>query len=294
MDFDDLAQLSGGEYIEGGGGLQPSIVTARWGNALTNEMINIILAGGGTPDIDVHDQLLTNINNLIAAALAGLVDSSPAALDTLNELAQALGDDPNFAATITAALGGKANTAHTHSIANVTGLQTALDAKAPTAHTHSSNDITVPGLTDTVGTLLEYTYNQPVGPVLQVASLAIDTARTIGPTGSAAETIWSAINTAVAQGAKALRLKASIIGPSDAASGTAFVSLFAGSNAGTFSKSNVTRRLTVSKTLSGGAERLDMEGEFTVPVDGNGIFKVLWDALNGGVIVDLYLVGFLK
>ena len=33
--------------------------------------------------------------------VAGLVDSAPATLDTLNELAQALGEDPNFATTIT-------------------------------------------------------------------------------------------------------------------------------------------------------------------------------------------------
>lgn len=40
-------------------------------------------------------------------ALAALVDSSPEALDTLNELAAALGDDPNFAATMTAELARK-------------------------------------------------------------------------------------------------------------------------------------------------------------------------------------------
>lgn len=39
--------------------------------------------------------------------LAALVDSSPEALDTLNELAAALGHDPNFATTITNALAGK-------------------------------------------------------------------------------------------------------------------------------------------------------------------------------------------
>ncbi|EPF5564727.1 prophage tail fiber N-terminal domain-containing protein [Escherichia coli] len=39
--------------------------------------------------------------------LAALVDSSPEALDTLNELAAALGGDPNFATTITNALAGK-------------------------------------------------------------------------------------------------------------------------------------------------------------------------------------------
>ncbi|PUV29854.1 phage tail protein [Cronobacter sakazakii] len=43
----------------------------------------------------------------VKAALAGLVGSSPAALDTLNELAAALGNDPNFATTMTNALAGK-------------------------------------------------------------------------------------------------------------------------------------------------------------------------------------------
>lgn len=44
----------------------------------------------------------------IAAAIAALVNSSPSALDTLNELASALGNDPNFAASMTASLAGKA------------------------------------------------------------------------------------------------------------------------------------------------------------------------------------------
>jgi hypothetical protein len=43
----------------------------------------------------------------VAAAIADLVDSSPAALDTLKELATALGNDPNFAATVSAALGNR-------------------------------------------------------------------------------------------------------------------------------------------------------------------------------------------
>ena len=43
----------------------------------------------------------------VAAALAGLVGSSPATLDTLNELAAALGDDPAFATTVSTALGNR-------------------------------------------------------------------------------------------------------------------------------------------------------------------------------------------
>ncbi|WP_276723949.1 phage tail protein [Pantoea septica] len=45
----------------------------------------------------------------VQAAIAQLVASSPAALDTLNELAAALGNDPNFATTIANQLGQKAN-----------------------------------------------------------------------------------------------------------------------------------------------------------------------------------------
>lgn len=47
----------------------------------------------------------------VAAGIANLVDTAPATLDTLNELAAALGDDPNFATTVTTALGTKANLA---------------------------------------------------------------------------------------------------------------------------------------------------------------------------------------
>lgn len=43
----------------------------------------------------------------VEAAVAALVNASPAALDTLNELAQALGNDPNFASTVMAAIAAK-------------------------------------------------------------------------------------------------------------------------------------------------------------------------------------------
>lgn len=62
-------------------------------------------------------------------AVAGIVDSAPATLDTLNELAAALGDDENFATTITNSIAGKADTSHTHAISDVTNLQASLDDK---------------------------------------------------------------------------------------------------------------------------------------------------------------------
>ena len=52
---------------------------------------------------------LTNYPTLanLSTALANLVDSAPATLDTLKELATALNNDPNFATTITNLIGAK-------------------------------------------------------------------------------------------------------------------------------------------------------------------------------------------
>lgn len=49
-----------------------------------------------------------------ATAVAAVIDAAPGALDTLNELAAALGDDADFAGTVTTTLAGKSDTAHTH------------------------------------------------------------------------------------------------------------------------------------------------------------------------------------
>ncbi|WP_300581194.1 head decoration protein [Marivita sp.] len=43
----------------------------------------------------------------VAAEIGALIDAAPGAMDTLNELAAALGDDPNFATTVTNALASK-------------------------------------------------------------------------------------------------------------------------------------------------------------------------------------------
>ncbi|MEB3573129.1 tail fiber protein [Escherichia coli] len=61
----------------------------------------------------------------VMAAIAALVDSSPDALNTLNELAAALGNDPNFATTMTSALAGKQPKDAT--LTALAGLATAAD-----------------------------------------------------------------------------------------------------------------------------------------------------------------------
>jgi hypothetical protein len=113
----------------------------------------------------------------VDTAVAELVDTAPDSLNTLRELAAALGEDPNFATTVTTSLGNRlrvdinnqglngtqqangrtnlglgtaatsntgdfAAASHTHTIAQVTGLQTALDGKAASSHTHTIAQVT--------------------------------------------------------------------------------------------------------------------------------------------------------
>ena len=59
---------------------------------------------GSSSEIDI-----TNYKSEIERAVAALVDSAPEKLNTLDELAAALNDDPNFANTILTELGKKAN-----------------------------------------------------------------------------------------------------------------------------------------------------------------------------------------
>lgn len=58
-------------------------------------------------EIDASVATTAALNTAINNLRAEILDAPPGLLDTLNELAAALGDDPNFAATMTAALAGK-------------------------------------------------------------------------------------------------------------------------------------------------------------------------------------------
>ena len=85
---------------------------------------DLLHAAGGTVSIqDIIDQanVPTNVSQLtndagyqteaqVSAKVSALVNSAPETLDTLKELADALGNDPNFATTISTELGKKLDT----------------------------------------------------------------------------------------------------------------------------------------------------------------------------------------
>ncbi|EPM3217109.1 phage tail protein, partial [Escherichia coli] len=90
----------------------------------------------GTPTAPTAAQSVNNTQiattAFVKSAIAGMVGSAPAALDTLNELAAALGNDPNFATTMLNALAGKQpldNTLTNLSGKDVAGLLTYLGIK---------------------------------------------------------------------------------------------------------------------------------------------------------------------
>ena len=118
---------------------------------------NVFAAQHNELDGHAADTAAHDLDATIAAAIAALVAAAPGTLDTLNELAAALGDDADFAATITTALGTKATTAALatheadttgiHGITDTTALETTTGSAAKVA-AHES-DTSVHGIADT-------------------------------------------------------------------------------------------------------------------------------------------------
>lgn len=89
-----------------------ALITTAKGNlvAAINEIAAAAANASGINDTGTSTTTAwssSKTNTEIQAKVAAVVDSAPGTLDTLNELAAALGDDPNFATTISTALGNR-------------------------------------------------------------------------------------------------------------------------------------------------------------------------------------------
>lgn len=104
------------------------------GSAATAESNSNTHADDLIGDVTVDGTAGNTVADRISTAVSGLVDSAPAALDTLNELAAALGDDENFATTITNSLANKSDVGHTHAQSDIVDLTNDLAAKVSTTN----------------------------------------------------------------------------------------------------------------------------------------------------------------
>jgi hypothetical protein len=128
-------------YCYGNSGVNAEYIPADGGPDVLEKSIDIISIVGDAANVTatIEQSLVfetpegaqtkattaeTNAKAYADAILAALVNSSPDALNTLNELAAALGDDPNFATTVLNQIAAKADasalTTHTADYTNKT------------------------------------------------------------------------------------------------------------------------------------------------------------------------------
>lgn len=118
------------------------------------------LAGAGTVAINDTTASTTSVysstktDTSIAAAVSALVASSPAALDTLNELATALGNDAAFATTTATALGNRVRYDTAQTLTGPQKTQALANIGAATAAQGTLADAAVPSTRTVAGKAL--------------------------------------------------------------------------------------------------------------------------------------------
>jgi hypothetical protein len=170
-----------------------------------------LLTSGTIPDARISSNIARTSD--VSSAVAALVNSSPAALDTLGELASALGSDANFSTTVTNSLAAKApinNPTFTGTVSGVTKAMVGLgnvpntDATARANHTGTqawSTIVSTPttlsgyGITDAVGSSDSRLTNQrvPTDGSVTAGKIAADQAvsfRAITVSGGSFFTGW--------------------------------------------------------------------------------------------------------
>lgn len=118
----------------------PVLLAGEFG--VESDTLKVKVGDGSTAwnSLDYAIALPADISGYVQAEVAAVIDSAPGTLDTLNELAAALGDDPNFATTVTSAIATKAaatdlsdhtsSTTSVHGIADTSLLETQSGAQS--------------------------------------------------------------------------------------------------------------------------------------------------------------------
>ena len=150
----DFASLAGSETLTN--------------KTLTSPIISSITNGAATLTLPTSTGTVA-LTSDITSAVNNLVDAAPGALDTLNELAAAIGDDANYAAGVTSALGT---------------LTTGLGNLSAAGVSHASTSTNVHGIADTANLATKSYADQAEADANSYADSAIGTAMTNHSTDS--------------------------------------------------------------------------------------------------------------
>lgn len=133
-----------------------NVATTGSYNDLTNKPTNATTSVSGlmsNTDKKNLDNLVSNTvgyqtESQVESKIAALVNSAPETLDTLDELAAALGDDPNFATTVANQIGQKADKTVASTSAN--GLMSSTDKQKLNSVEENANYYVLPTATSSV------------------------------------------------------------------------------------------------------------------------------------------------
>src|SRR6056300_136816 len=263
--------LPSGSAISGGSG---DVVDLNSSQILTNKTLTSpvisTISNSGTVTIPTGTVTLAS-TSYVDTAVANVIDSAPGALDTLNELAEALGDDANYASTTTTALSnrlridtnaqGLTSTQKSNAITNL-GLSTVATSGSYTDLSNTSSVVTLSGTQTLTNKTISSTNNtititesniSDLGSYITASSsdtLTNKSGNISQWTNNAGYLTSTNINTSTS-GSNALITLTNSAGGSDS------VTLAAGSNI-TISESGDT--ITIASTASGSALTIQDEG----------------------------------
>lgn len=147
------AAASGSETVASQKASAAAVSASDAASALAQVLVELSNTQAYQDVVTAIGDMSSSWNADIQAALADLIGQAPETLDSIQEIATALGNDPNFYTTVMTAIGERVKnddprltnartpTAHTHSMSEVDGLDDALDGKSGVGHSHTWDQI---------------------------------------------------------------------------------------------------------------------------------------------------------